>query len=175
LVPGKSLRQPVEIAGPWNLHTDAGVKIELERLISWTEIDSLQGYSGWATYSCVFQMGQLDPDIRWILDLGELFETAEVELNGVKLGEAWKRTRTLRCKQALKCGSNQLKIRVANLWIHHVLKAPPPDHSRLAESYGIRWGRYGEIPAENVPPAGLLGPVRLNPQRWFELKLDICT
>jgi hypothetical protein len=33
----------------------------------------------------------------------------------------------------------------------------------LAETAGIRWGTYGEVPPERVPPSGLLGPVRLVP------------
>jgi hypothetical protein len=48
---------------------------------------------------------------------------------------------------------------------------PPPDVSAVAETYGIRWGRYeGTGPAE-LPPSGLLGPVRLIARKPWTLKL----
>ena len=33
----------------------------------------------------------------------------------------------------------------------------------VAETLGIRWGIYGEVPPKTMPPSGLLGPVRLLP------------
>ena len=81
------------------------------------------------------------------------------------------RSRVLECTEALKPGTNRIQIRVANVWIHHVLAAPKPDYSRLEASYGIRWGRYGEVPPESVPPSGLLGPVRLISGRQFKKRL----
>ncbi len=100
-------------------------------------------------------------------DLGTVHETAEAELNGVSLGAAWKGTRRLECGQALKVGKNQLSVRVANVWIHHVQSLPLRDVSAVAETYGIDWGRYGETRAAELPPSGLLCPVRLvTHQRW---------
>ena len=117
------------------------------------------------------QLPDLGVDVEWFVDLGEVRETAQVFLNGRDLGAAWKGTRRLPCGDALKRGANDLRIEVANLWIPHVLAHPPGDPARhlkgvgadpaVAETAGIRWGTYGEVPAEKVPPSGLLGPVRL--------------
>jgi hypothetical protein len=112
----------------------------------------------------------LEPDLEWTLDLGVVHETAEASLNGQALGAAWKGLRRLACGAALRPGRNQLRVEVANLWIHNLVSRPAPDLRALEETYGVRWGRYGEVKAESVPPAGLLGPVRLVPARRVVVK-----
>jgi hypothetical protein len=72
---------------------------------------------------------------------------------------------------ALRPDHNHLRIEVANLWIHDVARRPAPDLAALEETYGVRWGRYGEVQPEAIPPAGLLGPVRLLPLRRITLRL----
>ena len=37
----------------------------------------------------------------------------------------------------------------------------------LAETFGIRWGTYGEVKPASIPPSGLLGPVQLVPQKQW--------
>jgi hypothetical protein len=59
----------------------------------------------------------------------------------------------------------RLKVEVGNLWIHPVQSLPKPHRKALAETFGIRWGTYGEIKPETKPPSGLLGPVQLMPRR----------
>ena len=99
--------------------------------------------------------------MEWQIDLGEVHETAEVTLNGKALGAAWKSPRRLDCGAALRAGRNALRVEVANLWIHHMLAQPPPaEWKAVDETFGVRWGRYGEVKPEKVPPSGLLGPVR---------------
>ena len=154
----------------WKLTVERGEAIELEQLVPWSELEELQGYSGWASYETEFQFEVADPDLLWFLDLGRVNETAEVILNGENLGACWKRPRRLDCGAALRPGRNHLRIEVANLWIHRVLASPPPDYSELEQSYGIRWGRYGEVSPQQIPPSGLLGPVRLRPIRPVEIR-----
>ena len=167
-----SSARPLPIDGPWIFRPEGEGERHLDRLRSWIELEGLRGYSGWATYTTGFRMESLPTDLRWILDLGEVYDTAEVEINGKRIGDAWKRPRTLECTAALQEGMNHLTIRVANLWIHHELISGPPDVSPLETSYGIRWGRYGEVPPESIPPAGLLGPVRLVPEQRVDRHLS---
>jgi hypothetical protein len=47
----------------------------------------------------------------------------------------------------------------------------PPEWKAVDETFGIRWGRYGEVKADAVPPSGLLGPVRLLP--WKRLTIRV--
>lgn len=163
--------EPLTISGPWTLQPDGRTGVRLEELKSWIELDGLRDFSGWANYTTGFQLDALETGFRWIIDLGEVYDTAEVEINGSEVGDAWKRPRRLDCTAALQAGMNHLTIRVANLWIHHIVASPPPDSSKLEKSYGIRWGRYGEVPPEKIPPAGLLGPVRLIPQQRIDQRI----
>lgn len=159
---------PVPLPGPWTLEVDQVPAQHLDQLVSWSDIPALQGFSGWGAYTSEFRLEDPASGARWFIDLGEVFDTAEVEINGNRIGDAWMRPRVLECTESLKSGTNHIRIRVANVWIHHVLATPKPDYSKLEASYGIRWGRYGEVPPESVPPSGLLGPVRLVAAKKFQ-------
>jgi len=161
----------VALAGPWTLTLGKAAPLTLDALRSWTELPAAQGFSGWGTYEVAFEAPDLPPGVEWLIDLGAVHETAEVSLNGASLGAAWKGLRRVACGRALRPGRNQLRIEVANLWIHDVARRPTPDLRALEESYGVRWGRYGEVKPEAIPPAGLLGPVRLLPLRRITLRL----
>lgn len=160
--------EPVSITGPWDLALGGASPITLKDLPSWTDLPEGKGYSGWAKYETTFELADLGKDIEWRLDLGRVHETAEVVLNGVPLGAAWKGRRTLSCKGALNVGQNSLRVEVGNLWIHKVRTLSKPDLKPLAETYGIRWGTYGEVEPKSIPASGLLGPVWLVPlKRWM--------
>jgi hypothetical protein len=170
-VPVEGLPAPFEIPGPWTLRLGEKATLTLPRLVSWDQLDEGRAYSGWASYEAEFELGATPADVEWLLDLGTVHETAEASLNGTGLGAAWKGLRRLACGSALRPGRNRLKVDVANLWIHHVAASPAADWRAVEESFGIRWGRYGEVKPEKIPPAGLLGPVRLVPLRRVRLRL----
>ncbi len=167
----KGIPEPKDLDGPWMLRLGESSPVTLAKLRSWNELPEGKSYSGWGTYETTFDLPELGNDLVWLLDLGRVHETAEAELNGVPLGTAWKGTRRLPCGAALKVGTNQLMVRVANLWIHHANSLPEPDLSVVAQTYGIRWGRYGETAPREIPPSGLLGPIRLIGLKPWMLKL----
>jgi hypothetical protein len=171
----------IRMDGAWRLTLGRGAALSLARLRPWGELDGGDGFSGWGTYESDVQVPDLPSDVEWVIDLGAVHETAEVFLNGRSLGAAWKGIRRLSCTGALAKGRNEVRIEVANLWIHHVLAHGPGDPARqlrgvgpypaLAETAGIRWGTYGEVPPETVPPSGLLGPVRLVPLKRISVEV----
>jgi len=162
---------PVVLTGPWTLALGHRPPLTLDELRTWTELPAARGFSGWGAYETDFEAPVLPPDVEWTIDLGTVHETAEVTLNGTPLGAAWKGLRRVACGPALRSGRNRLRIEVANLWIHDVASRPAPDLSALEETYGVRWGRYGEVKLDAIPPAGLLGPVRLLPLRRVSVRL----
>jgi hypothetical protein len=155
------LPPPEPIEGPWTLVLGSAPPLTLPQLRSWVDLPEGRSFSGWGTYETEFGSPPLGSDLEWVIDLGQVHETAEVSLNGRSLGVAWKGLRRLDCGSALRTGRNRLRIEVANLWIHHVVAQPPTDWRGVEETMGIRWGRYGEVAPDTLPPAGLLGPVRL--------------
>ncbi|MGH9445290.1 MAG: glycosyl hydrolase, partial [Terriglobia bacterium] len=164
----RGVPQPISIKGPWNLALGEQKALSLERLQSWTDLPAGENYSGWGRYESSVEVESLGEDIEWILDLGEVHETAEAWLNGVDLGAAWKGLRRLPCKNALKKGVNHLRVEVGNLWIQKMEFLPKPNYKAVAETFGIRWGLYGESKVEQLPPSGLIGPVRLTARKRFE-------
>jgi hypothetical protein len=152
---------PLTLDGPWRLRLGDRPAAPLDRLQSWTDLAEGKDYSGWGTYETDFEVPDLASGVEWVLDLGEVHETAEARLNGKPLGAAWKGSRKLNCSAALQKGSNHLVVEIGNLWIQHVHAQPKPDLRALEETFGVRWPHYGEIEPKQIPPSGLLGPVRL--------------
>jgi hypothetical protein len=167
----KDVPEPIPLKGPWRLTLGEKNLPALAQLQSWNDLPEGKYYSGWGVYETDFEVTNLGEQIEWMLDLGTVHETAEVVLNGINLGAAWKGSRVVQCGNALKVGSNHLKVEVGNLWIHHVQSLPKPDRKVLAETYGIRWGTYGEVKPASIPPSGLLGPVQLMPRKQWVVTL----
>jgi hypothetical protein len=163
----KGIPAPIALNGPWRLTLGDKSALALTQLQSWNDMPEGKDYSGWGVYETDFELTSLGEEMEWALDLGIVHETAHIALNGIDLGSAWKGSRVLPCGNALKVGTNHLKVEVGNLWIHHVQSLPKPDRKAVAETFGIRWGTYGEIKPAKLPPSGLLGPVQLVPWRQW--------
>jgi hypothetical protein len=171
----------VTVTGPWSLALGQRPAVRLDRLQPWRQVDGGQGFSGWGVYEAEVEIDDLGTDTEWFVQLGSVHETAQVALNGRDLGAAWKGDRRVACGDAIVKGTNRLRIEVANLWIHHVLAHPPGDPARhlkgvgadpdVAETAGIRWGTYGEVPPSQVPASGLLGPVAFVPRKRIRVSL----
>lgn len=85
-------------------------------LSSWTGWDGMKHFSGHVVYETSFRLEQNDlgagRSIR--LELGEVEETAEVELNGIDMGvRFWKPYRYADISAAAKPGINRLRVTVA--------------------------------------------------------------
>ncbi len=134
-------RAPVSIAGTWNLEFLEGgpelpSPVATPVLGSWKTLadPAAAGFTGVARYSIEFQLPEAD-GVRWLLDLGRVFHTAEIHLNGSPAGTAFAPPHRFDVGALLKPGTNTLSIHVSNLLA--------PDRPEI--------------------PAGLLGPVRLIP------------
>lgn len=165
----RDLPEVVTVRGPWKLTLDGQPAVQLNDLQSWGELPQGKTYSGWGSYETTFEAAELQDGVEWLIDLGRVHETAEVFLNNLDLGAAWKGLRRLPCGSALKKGSNHLKVEVGNLWIQRAQSLVKTDLKAVAETFGIRWGTYGERKLAELPPSGLLGPVRLLPRKRFSL------
>jgi hypothetical protein len=84
----QSAGESTEITGNWSIEFISGgptlpFKIETAQLKSWTAMggEDLRNFSGTAKYAISFPKPAGDAK-QWLLDLGELYSTAEVRLNG---------------------------------------------------------------------------------------------
>ena len=123
------LPSPISIPGPWELefpkNLGAPDHVSLDRLISWTEHSNpgVKYFSGTATYRKRFTLpeGMRGPDRRLCLDLGRVCVIAEVALNGKDLGILWKPPFMVDVTDTVAAGSNDLEIRVVNLWPNRLI------------------------------------------------------
>ncbi|MGD0733464.1 MAG: glycosyl hydrolase [Terracidiphilus sp.] len=120
---------PVSIQGPWELqfprNLGAPDHVSLDRLISWTvhSDPGVKYFSGAATYRNRFTLpkGMRGQDRRLYLDLGRVCVIAEVELNGKDLGVFWKPPFMVDVTDVVAAESNDLEIRVVNLWPNRLI------------------------------------------------------
>lgn len=65
------------------------------------------------------------------LDLGSVGDVAEVRVNGVAVGTAWKAPYRVDIPQALKSGANNVEVRVANKWVNRLIGDEQPGANRI--------------------------------------------
>jgi len=142
-------------------------------LKSWTELGGAEteSFSGTARYRIEFERPEGTAD-TWMLDLGDVRESARVTLNGTPLGTAWSLPFRLRTGPHLKPGRNVLELEVTNLAANRI---------RDLDRRGVPWKIMHEINFVNiaykpfdasawpVTPSGLLGPVTLTPLRVLKM------
>lgn len=134
---------------------------------SWTEIAHPNAPITMATgvYTNIITVPHIPAD-DWILDLGDVRESARVRINGQDAGTAWAVPFQLKVGKWLKPGDNKIEIEVTNL---------PANRIADMDRRGEKWRIFNEINVVNlqykpVPytdwqplPSGLNGSVRLIP------------
>ena len=117
-------------------------------------------FSGSATYTKTIQASAnwFKPGAHLWLDLGDVENLADIAVNGKSLGILWKAPYKVDLSGALKPGSNQLTIKVTNLWVNRLIGDQQPN---AVEKY-----TFTDIKpySANSPllPSGLLGPLRIS-------------
>lgn len=119
---------PVGVKGPWTLDFPSGwgapPSVTLDKLISWTEHpdSGVRYFSGTATYRAAFHWaGPSRTDERYLLDLGDLRNLAELELNGRSFPVLWKPPFRQDVTEAIRQGRNELVVKVTNLWPNRLI------------------------------------------------------
>ncbi|MBE7560095.1 hypothetical protein HS125_14620 [bacterium] len=133
-------------------------------LKSWTEGSdaAMRDFSGTARYETAF-VAPATPADGWMLDLGEVCDSARVYLNGQRVGDLWCKPFRIELSPHLRPGENRLTIEVANLLANRIA---------AMDRAGVAWRKfffvninYRPFDAADWPPrpSGLLGPVSLIP------------
>ena len=150
---------------PWNVtfqeKRGAPSSAQLDKLINLadSEVDGIKYFSGVATYTNSFTLTeeQLKNAEEIILDLGNVGVMAEVSVNNQPLGAFWKVPYRVEMKNALQIGTNNLEIKVTNLWINRLIGDSMPG---ITEK--ITWSQYPFYnPNSAMSPSGLMGPVKV--------------
>lgn len=126
-----------EISATWQvtLKDVAGAEqsISLEKLTPVNEIAGFENFGGEIIYKCQFE--SVDDKFSW-LDLDEVYETAEVSLNGKVLGLSWWGNNRFELGDELKKGRNRLEIKVTTLLTNYCVSLK---NSKTAQIWTSRY------------------------------------
>ncbi|KAB7725585.1 glycoside hydrolase [Rudanella paleaurantiibacter] len=151
----------VRIETPWTVQFQPGrgapAQATFARLTSWTDHTDagIKYFSGTGTYENTFELAATDVNARYVLDLGEVKNLAEVIVNGKNMGVAWKKPFRLDISGALKPGKNSVQVKVTNLWVNRLVGDAQPGVTQKVTFTTMPFYR-AESP---LLPSGLMGPV----------------
>ncbi|MDR9363823.1 MAG: glycosyl hydrolase [Balneolaceae bacterium] len=179
----ESSGEPDPITGPWILRfIDGGPELLPEQMLDhpilWTELDdeSYDNFSGTAQYRVMFDRPAESED-GWILNVGEVFESAAVYLNGERRGTLIGPEYNLYLLPDWLKEENELVIEVSNLMANRMIWMDQQNMpwkkfynvnfpSRLAENRN----EQGIFDASDWAPrpSGIAGPITLMPVNQVE-------
>ena len=137
--------------------------------VSWTTLNhpDVSRNMGTALYATEITVPPIQAD-DWMLDLGDVRESARIRINGQDVGICWAVPYRLRIGKFLKTGKNLIEIEVTNL---------PANRIADFDQRGIKWRIFKDINVVNLNyqsvsyanwqplPSGLNSSVRLIPLR----------
>jgi hypothetical protein len=115
-----------KIDGAWDVtfypKLDRPFKKKLPELVDFSKQndDKLKYFSGTAIYQKDFKIPRTK-DSKIILDLGQLFDMATVEINGAEVGILWFPPFKIDITDYVKAGTNALKISITNTWANRLI------------------------------------------------------
>jgi hypothetical protein len=164
-VPTTITKSLLTLSGEWTISFQANrgapASIKVNHLSSWTENPDagIKYFSGTATYTKTieapadwFKKGQ-----KLWLDLGEVKNMAEVTVNGQSAGIVWKKPFKADVTRLLKPGTNQLEVKVVNLWVNRLIGDAQPDEKNKITYTTMPFYKAND----SLLPSGLLGPVQV--------------
>ena len=171
----KSVPQPITLAGSWDVTFQPGRMAPetavFDSLYSFSEssVPGIRYYAGTAVYTKHFNLPKkyLQQGTQLQLCLGNVGVIASVRLNGHSLGTAWKAPYRLFIGDAAQAGENLLEVTVSNPWVNRLIGDEQPGAGKLGTATWKHWNADSPL-----QPAGLMGPVTIQPQVKTILKLQ---
>ncbi len=177
------LPAPIDLSRNWNVSfTGTGKSVQMDRLRSWTEIESLHFFSGQGVYEKNVSVPEsmLKHGAKIYLNFGKgvpvrphrlqngtrawiegpVREAAVVYVNGRRAGSVWHPPYELEVTPWLQPGVNALRIVAGNLAINSMAGKSLPDDRLLNTRYGKRFSPQDMNDLQPLP-SGLLGPITL--------------
>jgi hypothetical protein len=164
--PGKPgpVRPPVadktiEVTGPWQVTWNglaAPQSMRFDALVGWPSHPdpAVRHFAGSATYETTIDVPR---GTRVTLDLGEVFNFAEVSLDGKRVGPVlWKPPFRVELGSPTP-GKHTLSVRVTNMWPNRLI-----GDLNLPEAERVTWTTHNTYKKDSpLQPSGLVGPVGL--------------
>ncbi|MBO7417695.1 MAG: glycosyl hydrolase family 2 [Bacteroidaceae bacterium] len=115
----------------------------LQQLCTWEQLPdaSLKTLMGTGIYTRHFILSTEEASHQWMIDLGDVRESARVYINNKLIGCAWAVPFILDCQDALQPGDNEIRIEVTNL---------PANHIAEMDRQHIPWRKFNNINVVNI-------------------------
>lgn len=143
----------LDINGPWQVEfqpvKEKSFSIVLPSLVDFSQERELQTFSGTAIYKTRFL---IEKTTHVMLDLGDVYDIAEVNLNGKPLGVRWWGKKQFLIQDELVNGANNLEIKVTTTLFNYLQSFP---ENPVVDYWLQRRKNKGLV------NAGLVGPVRI--------------
>ena len=165
----------LSIDGGWTLsfpESEPAIKgtYDIGTLGSWTEqeIPNATVNMGTGLYRVEFDLPAAMNPAEWMLDLGDVRESARIRINGQQVATLFAVPFRTLVGEYLKPGKNVLEVEVTNL---------PANRIAEYDRQGIKWRKFKDINVVGINykkggyghwhtvPSGLLGPVKLIPMK----------
>ena len=168
---------PTPLASEWRVTALKGgpelpPAFATKELTSWTtQGGEWERFAGTARYETELTLPDGVKADDWLLDLGDVRETARIFVNGVETDLIWSLPARTKIGRFLKPGKNTLALEVTNLAANRI---------RDLDRRKVEWKKFHEINFVNIfykpfdaanwplQPSGLLGPVQLVPLTFFQ-------
>lgn len=162
-----SKNQPVQLDlgnNPWTISfppdMGAPANIITDSLKLWTTFDDegIRYFSGTAVYSRKINLTRksFSKSSGYILDLGKVFDIAEVIINGTSAGILWCPPFKKDVTGLLKKGENNIEVKITNQWTNRIIGDMKKPAGQKILSPGVF-----VYPRRETDNSGLLGPVKL--------------
>ena len=132
----------------WNIKS-GDISLNNTKLFDWRKDDQFKYKSGEATYASTFEIDKKEGK-KYYLELGEVFFTSDVFINGIHAGKRIWAPFELDVTDLIKKGENSIEVRI--------IPTNRNSFIREAESGNRHYQQFKNLES-SVMPAGLVGPV----------------
>ena len=162
-LPTQKEEQVATLDGSWKVDFESGrgapPTATMPALASWSDSSDkgIKYFSGNGTYTKTLNASSdwfKSGEKLWI-DLGDVKNIAELTVNGRPIGVLWHAPFRADVTAALKPGTNEIKVRVTNLWVNRLIGDQQPDATTKYTFADVKPYK-ADSP---LLPSGLLGPV----------------
>ncbi|PTN07461.1 glycosyl hydrolase [Mangrovibacterium marinum] len=133
----------------WTVTCDS-VVIENSSLFDWKNNDQMKYQLSEATYTTSFELDQYDPKADYYIDLGKVYFSADLEINGRKAGSRIYAPFNFKISDYLKKGQNEIKVTVTPTLLNGFIGKA---------NRGVR--EYKNYKEQELMSQGLMGPVQV--------------
>jgi len=164
VIPEPTEQEIALIEGPWQVEFQAErgapASAIFEKLTDFRESTDpgIRYFSGIATYIKDIELSQETIDNGdVIIDLGQVYNLAEVWVNGKLAGTTWKPPYRVEITDFVTAGSNKVEIKSVNTWVNRLIGDAQPG---VIEKVTLTTSNFYRADSPMVP-SGLIGPVRI--------------